>query len=60
MMIGSKKIRKKVNNAIDNFGIGVFLIAWPFAIVAGIVAGAWNRLTGNVHDDNEELSFCEK
>ena len=54
MMIGSKKIRKRVNNAIDNFGIGLFLIAWPFAIVAGTIAGKWNRVTGNVHYDNED------
>lgn len=39
MIIGSPKIRKKMNNTVDNICVGLFYCAVPFAIVAGAIVG---------------------
>ena len=44
MIIGNPKVRKKMNSAVDNFGFALYLIALPFAIIAGLVAGVFERI----------------
>ena len=44
MIIGNPKVRKKMNSAVDNFNFALYLIALPFAIIAGLVAGVFERI----------------
>lgn len=44
MIIGNPKVRKKMNSAVDNFCFVMYLIALPFAIFAGLVAGVFERI----------------
>ena len=43
MLISNPKIRRPLNNLVDNFCVLLFFLAVPFAIVAGIIAGGINK-----------------
>lgn len=44
MIIENPKVRKKMNSAVDAFCVGIFYLAVPFAIVAGVIVGGIGRL----------------
>jgi hypothetical protein len=44
MIIGNPKVRKKMNSATDAFCVGIFYMAVPIAIIAGVIVGGIGRL----------------